>query len=226
MSYIDQGKPGSSCPRKYLVSNKEFTEKTICTASRQYQQFKIKELEEKKLPPEKYQIEYNKIVEKECICVGLGMPALLVNNIDTEVQDNGVSVCPGPSMAYFPKMMSLQEIVDHIYGRLNVITRTDRPNMFVKEIRIYIEYLKNMIKETGESLTARQEKYFLTFLKNVNEGIDYYSNLFNKLKGVFEDAKLVILNDLEESRKTLSLINAEIENLTIAKKPIGVRSPE
>ena len=39
-----QGNPGSTCPKKLLVSNREFTERPICTASKQYQKLKIKEL--------------------------------------------------------------------------------------------------------------------------------------------------------------------------------------
>ena len=49
--------------------------------------------------------------------------------------------------SYFSKKMSLKEMVDHIYGRVNVITRKDRPNMFIKELNLYIDYLKNKIEE-------------------------------------------------------------------------------
>src|SRR5690606_14018574 len=41
---IKRGRPGSPCKKKFLVSNTEFTEKPICTASREYQSLKIKEL--------------------------------------------------------------------------------------------------------------------------------------------------------------------------------------
>ncbi|KKM60652.1 hypothetical protein LCGC14_1539670, partial [marine sediment metagenome] len=159
LSLVDKGRPGSSCPKKYLVSNREFTEKTICTASRQYQHLKLKELDNEGLPPDEYQNKLKKIVDKSCICVGLGTSALLLNNLDTRVGGDGVSVCPGPNMAYFSKIMSLKEITDHIYGRSNMITRTDRPNMFIKELKIYIDFLKNKIKETRVSMTNKQEKY-------------------------------------------------------------------
>ena len=43
---IAAGKPGSPCTKEYLVSNTEFTERPICTASRQYQRLKINELTE------------------------------------------------------------------------------------------------------------------------------------------------------------------------------------
>ena len=39
-------------------------------------------------------------------------------------------------------------MVDHIYGRSNIITRTDRPNMFIKELNLYIDYLRKKKTET------------------------------------------------------------------------------
>ena len=116
--------------------------------------------------------------------------------------------------------MSLKEITDHIYGRANVITRTDRPNFFIKELNIYIEYLKNKIEETKVSVTNKQEKYLLTFVKNLQEGIDYYNKLFSDLKNIFEDTKSGILSDLEESLNTLHLLYLEIENLSVTSAVI------
>ena len=214
LSLIAKGRPGSSCPKKYLVSNKEFTERNICTASRQYQYSKLKELDNEGVSPDEYQGEFEKIVDKSCICVGLGTSALLVNNLDTKVEGDGVSVCPGPNIAYFSKIMSLKEITDHIYGRSNMITRTDRPNMFIKELELYIDFLRNEIEKRRVSMTNRQETYLLTFVKNLNQGINYYYRLFTDLKDVFEDTKSSILSDLDASKKTLHLLNLEIDNLS------------
>lgn len=210
LARIDKEKPGSPCPKKYLVSNKEFTEKAICTASRQYQKLKLKELEQEGLSPEEYQKKFAKITEKSCLCVGLGTPALLLNNIDTKLEGDGVSVCPGPNMAFFSKITSLKEIIDHIYGRSNLITRTDRPNMFIQELKIYIEFLKNKIEEMKVSMTNKQEKYLLTFAENLKEGINYYYGLFSDLKDTFENTKSGILRDLDTSKKALQLLYLEI----------------
>ena len=217
---IMRGKPGSSCFKKYASFNNEFTERRICTASRQYQYLKLKALNKEKLSPEKYQAKYDEIVEKSCICVGLGTSALLVNNLDTKVEGDGVSVCPGPDMAYFSKVMSLKEITDHIYGRSNMITRTDRPNVFIKELKIYIDFLKNKIERAKVSMTDKQEKYLLTFAKNLNEGINYYYKLFNDLRDIFEDTKSIILSDLEASKKTLCLLTSEIGKQSEVSSPI------
>ena len=219
---IDEGRPGSLCPKSYLVSNSEFTEKSICTASHRYQRLKIKELDNEDLSSDEYQNKYEKIVDKSCICVGLGTSALLVNELDTKVEGDGVSICPGPNMAYFSKITNLKEMADHIYGRSNIITRTDRPNMFVKELKIYIDFLKNKIEELKSSVPKaigkKQEQYLFTFEKNLKEGINYYYSLFNSLKDKFEDTKSDILDDLEASKKSLQLLNAEIENISATQK--------
>ncbi len=213
ISLAQKGKPGSPCPKRFLTFNTEYTDRPICSASLQYQRKKIKELDAEGLSPEEYKIRYDKIIEKSCICTGLGTSALLVNNIDTKREGDGVSVCPGPNMAYFSKKMSFKEITDHIYGRLNVITRTDRPNMFIKELKIYIAFLKDKIEEKKASVTNKQEKYLFSFVKNLQEGAEYYLGLFSNLTGVFEDTKSCILNDLNSSKKTLQLLYQKIESL-------------
>ena len=208
LSLIEKGKPGSYCPEKYLSSNKEFTEKMICTASSQYQRLKIKELDESGVSGAEYESKYEKIVEKECLCVGLSEAAVLVNKIDEKYSVEGVSVCPGPNMAYFSKKMTLKEMVDHIYGRANMISRTDRPNIFIKELTIYLDYLKVKIEESKGTIVNGQAKYLQKFAKNLTDGISYYNGLFDGLKDKFKDSKSTILKELESSEKMLkSLID-------------------
>lgn len=210
---IKKGRPGSSCPKKFVALNKDLTDKGICIASRQYQHLKIKELESLELSPTEYQSRYEKIVEKSCTCVGLGTSALLAYGLDTKTEGEGVSICPGPNMAYFSKLLSLNEMTDHIYGRTNVISRTDRPNMFVKELYIYIDYLKDKIEEAKEAVTDRQKKYLSTFTNNLKDGIAYYHSVFNTLKGSFENTKSQIVFDLDRGLKTLHLMEKEINTL-------------
>lgn len=184
---IKNDRPGSPCTQKYLVSNTTYTDKPVCTASRKYQNLAIKSLK-KEWPEgsETYRKKYEKIVEKSCICVGLATPALLVNELDTKLNGNGVSVCPGPNMAYFSKKISLKEMVDHIYGRTNVISRNDRPHMFLKELDIYLNYLRNKINEFHMP-TEKQLKYLAVFESNLMEGIHYYRQLFSGIMAYFGD---------------------------------------
>jgi len=218
-AFITKGRPGSSCPKKFVSLNKEFKETGICTASREYQYLKIKELDTKELSAEVYQDSLNKITEKTCTCVGLGTSALLAYNLDTKVEGEGVSICPGPNMAYYSKIMSLKNMTDHIYGRDNMISRTDRPNMFIKELHIYIEFLKNKLDEATKSMNKKEEKYLLTFTNNMKEGVLYYQNLFNNISNVFEDKKQMIIKELEMGTEVLERIHSEIESLI----PIAVK---
>ncbi len=211
--HIAKGRPGSACPKKFVALNKEFKETGICTASREYQYLKIKELKAQNLSPEEYQANLHKIIEKTCTCVGLGTAALLAYNLSTKTEGKGVSVCPGPNMAYYSKIMSLKDMTNHIYGRANMVSRTDRPNMFIKEITIYIDFLKKKLEETKRSMSKKQEKYLVTFTKNLTEGIAYYQNLFHTVKGSFEELKSSIFNELDHSKKTLQEITLEIENI-------------
>ncbi|WP_109436691.1 hypothetical protein [Aquimarina sp. AU119] len=214
LALISKNRPGSSCPKKYVALNKDFSEQGMCTASRQYQYLKIKELDEKEFSKDKYEEEYNKIIEKSCTCVGLGTSALLKYNLNTKTEGQGVSICPGPNMAYFSKIMSLKEMTNHIYGESDVITRTDRPNMFIKELGIYINYLKTKLEEMKTPLDTKQKKYLTTFAKNLSEGISYYKNTFNSdLKTVSESTKCEIMRGLVKWHSILNQINSEIDHL-------------
>ncbi|WP_248724371.1 hypothetical protein [Seonamhaeicola sp. ML3] len=217
--YIKKGRPGSSCPKKFVALNKEFNDKGMCTASREYQHLKLKELELKNLPKEEYQNQFNIITEKSCTCVGLGTSALLKYNLDTKTEGEGVSVCPGPNMAYYSKIMTLKNITDHIYGRDNVISRTDRPNMFVKELNIYIDHLKNKIDGLKLPFSERDIKQLFSFSKNMLSGIDFYTNLFSETYDFFNDTKTEILNHLKQGEARIKSLQTRIEYLSI---PVGV----
>jgi len=207
---ISQGKPGSSCPRKFVALNHEFSEKGICAASRQFQRMKLKELDREMHSVARYQEKYDNIVDKSCICVGLGTSALLLNDIDTKIEGSGVSVCPGPNLAYFSKTMSLKEITDHIYGRANMISRTDRPHMFIKELSINLDFLKNRIIEAGTPPEPKVNQQLLDFGINLEESIAYYSELFSGIENMPEKDKKIILKELAEGRKKLRLMTARL----------------
>ncbi len=214
---IIEGMPGSPCPKEFLISNKEYTNRPLCTASRRYQRLKIKELKQQRLEADEYKSKYERIVDKACICVGLGTPALLVNDIETKIEGTGVSVCPGPNMAYFSKEMSLNEMIDHIYGKSSFIDE-NRPNMFVKELSIYIDYLKNIFDDSKNSMSLKQEKYLTNFVSNLKEGISYYQEMFSNLKNTFETTKSTILSELNFSKEKLQLLGVEISRISPSKQ--------
>ena len=53
--------------------------------------------------------------------------------MDRKVEGDGVSICPGPNLAYYSKTSSLLQMTNHIYGKKSVMERKDRPHMFIKE---------------------------------------------------------------------------------------------
>ena len=212
LEFIKKGRPGSVCTKKYVALNTEFSEKGACTASRQYQRLKIQELGGENLSKEAYQTKFDKITEKSCICVGLGTSALLAHDVETKKEGEGVAICPGPNMAYFSKRMSLKDMTNHIYGRSNMLSGTYRPNMFIKELNIYIDYLKKQIEDAQTEMTKKQEIYLQKFVNNLNEGIQYYDGLFSNLKDRFNDTKSNILSELDLSKKRLQTLKVRIDN--------------
>lgn len=209
MQWIASDRAGSPCPKKYVQFDTEFTDKPICTASRQYQYLKVQQLNEQDRDPVAYQKAYDEIVEKACICVGLGTAALLSNDLDTSGEGDGVSVCPGPNMAYFSKEVSLEKMADHIYGRDNVIQRQDRPQMFIKELSLYVNYLKDQIEENPDPDDEKQQQYFSKFRENLFAGIEYYRNLLNDLDVYFQSKKPELLQALNRFEKELDLLVPE-----------------
>ena len=208
---IDKNRPGSACPKKFVEINKDFGEKAICVASRQYQFLKLKELKELHADNDKkYQEEFDKVVEKSCICVGLGTAALHINKLDFKKEGPGVAVCPGPNMAYYSRKVTLKEMVSHIYGKSNIIERQDRPHMFLKELGLYVDYLKNRVGEMAKPLTDKNEKYIDTFHKNLLEGIEYYKELFNKKTEQFQDKKDHILHSMEQFKEELNEVKLKV----------------
>ncbi|GGH69011.1 hypothetical protein HNQ91_002722 [Filimonas zeae] len=179
---IEKGRPGSPCVKKYLATDMEFGNSPICTASRQYQHLKIKQLKQQELSPGAYQKALQEITVKDCLCEGLGATALLGDRITSSRRSTAVTICPGPNLAYFSGVFTLSEMVGHIYGRLQLLNAVYRPNMFVNELHLYIAYWKKHLEATC-SLSPKQLKYIQTFKTNLLEGIDYYKNkaaLFKK----------------------------------------------
>jgi len=177
---IAENKAGSSCPKKFLALSREYDAKGICTASRKFQQKKLEDLEQERLTisADLYERKKNEITEKACLCVGLTNSSYMENNIKIKGEAQGVVICPGPNMAYFDKEISLLEMTQHIYGNANVMLNENRPNMFVKELQLYVDYLQTEIKNTVDA-TAGQLKKWQNFKVNLLNGIEYYEALFS-----------------------------------------------
>lgn len=214
---IDNNMAGSSCPKKLLALSREFDEKGICTASRKYQQFKLRELEklQDNLCIEEYESRVEDITVKSCLCVGLANPAYLENNIVMKGEAQGVVVCPGPNMAYFDKEVSLKDMVCHIYGYKSVLAATYRPNMFIKELVLYIDYLIKDIEAAAGFCTSAQVKKWNLFKKNLLEGISYYKNVFS-ISGFFTQSKIEILEQFQYLYEKVSFLHIPCQEEILA----------
>ena len=188
---IASGKAGSSCPKKFLALSKEYDPEGSCSASKKYQDKKIEELEatRNEISEQLYAKTYNSITEKSCLCVGLANPSLMEFGIPVKGQNQGVVVCPGPNMAYFSKEVSLKDMMHHIYGTKNLENHENRPNMFVKELELYVTYLTNQISDSL-AITAQQIKKWETFKTNLLNGISYYKSLFTDASTFYSFEKI------------------------------------
>lgn len=210
------GKAGSSCPKKYLALSKEYKKEGTCTASKKHQDKKLEELEAKRnsISFEVYTKEYNSITEKSCLCVGLANASHIELGIPIKGQAQGVVVCPGPNMAYFSREFSLKEMIQHIYGKKEIENHTDRPNMFVKELGLYVSYLSNQINDAFE-ITPQQIKKWEVFQNNLIQGISYYESLF---KNKFFQSANEIQNDLLVLKEKLN--NLQLNTFKYGKASI------
>jgi hypothetical protein len=212
---IAKGRPGSPCTKKYLVSNTEFTEVPICTASRKYQNLKIKELKTKEVSKEEYDFQFEKIVEKACLCEGLTASVYIKNDMLKAKESNAVSICPGPNTAYFSNSYTLEEMVKHIYGKINLLEGVKRPHMYINELKLYIDYFRKDVESSINEINVKNTKRLERFKDQLLKGIDYYQNLLPELKKQKNIVYQKMENELQEFQ--LLLNNISIPSLLIEK---------
>ncbi len=205
---IEKDRPGSPCYKKFLVSDTEFTTEPICPSSREYQRLKINQLKDRQLPEEQYNIEYRRITEKDCLCEGLGSGVRLKNGIPLSHKLPAVAICPGPNLAYFSGVFSLQEMTDHIYGRANLLNSLHRPNMFVNELHLYVEHFRKKIA-AGMPFNLKQVKSLQAFKANLLEGIAYYRNLASSFRKETDHYIAVMKEELDRAAQGLAVLKFE-----------------
>jgi len=168
------------------------------------------------LGEEQFQKEFQKLTAKECLCNGLSTSVMHINQIERKMEHDGVSICPGPNLAYYSKISSLLDMTKHIYGKSNIMQRSDRPNMFIKELGLYVDYLQNKFNDAKNVMDKKQERYFGKFIKNMEEGITYYQNLFETKSTAFSKAKNELLTELDNYSKKLLAIRLEMQETLVS----------
>jgi hypothetical protein len=200
-------RPGSPCSEKLLQTNTEFTEKPICTASVAYLNKKLQQLAQEEMSEEERQKKRNGLLTRECLCIGLSNTAVYrYKTPPVGKAITGVTACPGPNLAYFNKVVSLREMVDHIYGRINLLCKACRPHMFINELRIYIDYLKEQLNETFDPENIKQMKYYRSFCKNMQDAVAYYTALTARIVTTDGAGKEMFMQELQ-------LIGQEIRDI-------------
>jgi len=175
---IRTGKPGSPCTKGYLKSNTEFSETPICVASRAYQERKIEQILAGGSDPESARAAIEAVTSKSCLCTDLGGTAILTHGLAESGDGPCVpAICPGPGLAYFTRAVSLREMVDHIYGRADIVENRTRPNLFISELEMYIDYFDNELRRSLPHPNEQTAKYLREFETNLLEGIAYYQEL-------------------------------------------------
>ena len=200
---IEKNRPGSACTKKYLCNNTEFTEQPICTASREYQHLKIKQLKSQALPANEFQQQFDTITEKICLCEGLCASTYLKYNMLKPKESKAVAICPGPNLAYFSGIYTLDDMVGHIYGRLNLLEKIERPHIFIKELGLYIDYFQGELQQFCNHFTEKKKKQLLHFKLQLSEGISYYKQLFNEIADGADDQLNSLQTELNISENRL-----------------------
>ena len=142
------------------------------------------------------------------MCKDIGEGSLLKYGLSYKGFKPVPAVCPGPNLIYFSRVSSLKEMVDHIYGKINILNQhRPRPHVFINELRLYIHYLKGLVLKASAKMTAKEAECFAEFRKNLMEGIEYYKSLVNHF-----------LEESEQSRerflRELAILAMELEGMT------------
>jgi len=206
---IEKNRPGSPCYKKVLSSNTEFTKTPICTASRQYQNLKLRQIKDQKLDDKIFGQRSNEVTEKDCLCEGLGASGILTHGEMPARNLKAVTICPGPNLAYFKGIYRLKEMVDHIYGKKTIQLEQDRPYFFIKELQLYMDYFKKELNSYKESPLPKLESYLNKFRENLSNGIAYYKDLLIYKINVSEKVIDLIKAELEEAAEYLRELNSE-----------------
>lgn len=194
---IESGHPGSPCPKGYLSADTEFTPTPICPASRAYQEKKLIQLAESDGSSIQKMRAQTSVLAKVCLCADLAAGALIKNEVTTSAN---AAICCGPSISYFNRIVTLKEMVDHIYGRLSIIDSAEKTHMFIAELELYLEYLRAELRNNADGVIERTAKYFTEFRENLGDGIKYYQNLAQQLR---QDTRERFLEQLDELSREL-----------------------
>ncbi|MEZ4386922.1 MAG: hypothetical protein R3D98_04985 [Candidatus Krumholzibacteriia bacterium] len=197
---IAADKPGSRCPKGYLVSNTEFTDTPICTASRAYQRRKLEQIAGAALSALDRRRAQETVLARACICHDLAGGATLTTGLDPQAT---TAVCCGPNAAYFREAVSLDAMVDHIYGRARLTLAPERPHMLLKELSLHVECLRRDLAHLAEEPSERLGKVIAECRANLEQGVQHYAELAGRLVATQREPFLRKLGHLRQELSDL-----------------------
>jgi hypothetical protein len=203
---IEAGKPGSPCPKGYLAFNSDFTRVPICVASKVYQSKRLKRLAASQPNREQRETEESSVVGKSCLCVGLSGGAAARGEFDGTGE---LAVCCGPNIVNFDRELSLEELVDHIYGRTFVLSSKNRPHMFIRELQLYVEFLRGEVVKLSRGLISRTSGQLEEIRQTLVDGVRHYRTVAAQLN---ESSRRRFLEDLDD-------IGRELEQMVTGLTP-------
>jgi len=198
---IADGISGSACPKGFLRFSDEFSDIPMCKAARNYLKQKLASIIKEDVSDKAKNILRDEALAKACICHDLAGGATGKYGIDAE---STTTICPSLNIAYFSRLASLEEMIGHIYGRISLLTESERPHMFIREIGLYVEYLLKELDHFSAGIRLRKLSYYEEFKDNLLHGIQYYQDQFKDFVSEHQDrfAKdlLVLKNQIESIR--------------------------
>ncbi len=162
------GNPGSACPKGLLMAPTPYGPQPVCTASKRFQSDRIREIGDLDVMAAEKTARCAAVTEKVCLCEHLGNGALIALGIKPEA-GSPQAICPGPNIAWFSGEYTLQEMVDHIYGRGESLTPPDRPHMFCKELEMYVDAFERLV--AGDANADRWADAVVAFRDNIEKGM-------------------------------------------------------
>jgi hypothetical protein len=175
---VADGRPGSPCPKGYLVSSTEFTAQPICTASRAYQRRKLQALEGSDLAAQEQARAREAVTRKACICHDLAGSA--ARNLDLDPSASP-AICCGPGAAYFQTATTLDAMVDHIYGRAPLPLHRDRPHMLLKELGLHLASLRQDVSRHAAEPCEKLARTIGECRENLEQGVAHYRELAGRI---------------------------------------------
>jgi hypothetical protein len=198
---IDEGNPGSRCPKGYLVSDTEFTAKPICTASRAYQRRKLQQLASVALTEHDRARAEKAVLDKACICHDLAGGATGPAGLDDQAT---TAVCCGPNAAYFREAVSLEAMLDHIYGRARLALDPQRPHMLLKELSLHLDGLRRDVARLTDEPCERLAAAVAECRENLEAGVRHYAELGGAVAEPHREAFMARLARLRDELTALA----------------------